>query len=191
MACLLFLAGTAFSYSRDKKVYNGFDGGMMVHTGYLYGNIGALGMDVSGCPAGIGGVVRIRLWDHWRTGSEGYVSTLKINNNGSYVRIGWGGVLADFYWTVNRFMPYAGLTVGGGSVTSLIMKDAPGNNWEPVGESYFNKRGFLAVDPFIGCGFAITDRFQLNLKADWLNAIGKDSFMPSGPRIYFGFVFCH
>lgn len=191
LASLLLLSVAAISYSRDKKIYNGFEGGMMVHAGYLCGNIQPLGMRLAGCPAGMGGVARVRLGEHWRLGGEGYVSTLKVLDNGSYLKVGWGGILSDFYWRVNRFVPYAGLTVGGGSCTSLIMKDAPPHGWEPLGETYFNRRGFMAVAPFIGCGFVISDRFQLNLKADWLNAIGKDIFMPSGPRVYFGFVFCH
>lgn len=74
-------------------------------------------------PFGIGGVIRVHLGDHWRVGSEGYVSTIKQANNGSYVKYGWGGLLT--------------------------------------------------------------------LKADWLNCINAKYRIPSGPRLYVGFIFNH
>ena len=45
----------------------------------------------------IGGVIRLHLGDHFRIGSEGYVSTLSQRGNGSYLKYGWGGLLADYY----------------------------------------------------------------------------------------------
>ena len=93
-------------FAQEKKLFNGFDGGMMVHTGYLKGNFQQLEHPVSGMPFGIGGVIRAHLGNHWRIGGEGYVSTLKQSGNGSYVKYGWGGLLGDFYWVIGRFVPY-------------------------------------------------------------------------------------
>lgn len=187
-ATLIMLA--ASSLAQDKKVITGFDGGMMIHTGYVKGNIAPLGYTASGAPLGIGGVARIHLGEHWRVGFEGYFSTLPQKNNGS-IKYGWGGVLGDFYWTFERFMPYAGLTIGGGSATALIMTEQPSQAWAPIDNSYFNKQGFMALDPYIGCDYIISQGFHLTLKADWLCSVGRDIIMPSGPRIYFGFIFFH
>ena len=62
------------------KVYQGFSGGMMLHTGYQFGQDRhapvAAGRSTSpqGATFGIGGALRVHLWQHLRTGFEGYVS---------------------------------------------------------------------------------------------------------------------
>ncbi len=172
-------------------VVRGFDGGMMLHTGFVKGDFPQLGHGVSGMPFGIGGVIRVHLGEHWRVGSEGYVSTVKQSGNGSYVKYGWGGVLGDFYWQAGRLMPYVGLTVGGGVNTNFLMKGERVSDWEPVEDAYFNKRAFLAIDPFVGCDYIVSDAFHLTLKADWLNCINGSYRTPSGPRLYLGFIFYH
>ena len=40
------------------------------------GNLDAVGYQAKGMPMGIGGVIRLHLGEHFRIGSEGYVSTL-------------------------------------------------------------------------------------------------------------------
>lgn len=191
---LLFLPLALVSFNtmgQGTGTVKGFDGGMMLHTGFVKGNFPQLAHTVSGMPFGIGGVIRVHLGDHWRVGSEGYVSTIKQANNGSYVKHGWGGLLGDYYWKAGRFIPYAGLTIGGGVNTNLIMKGNPVPDWEPVDNTYFNKRAFLAIDPFIGCDYIVSDTFHLTLKADWLNCINAKYRIPSGPRLYVGFIFYH
>jgi hypothetical protein len=174
-----------------KGIYQGFDGGMMLHTGYLQTNIAPLGnYRAEGAPFGIGGVARIHLGKHWRVGGEGYISTLSQLNNGSYIKCGWGGVLADFYWIFGRFQPYVGLTIGGGALTHYLMFEEPASPWAPVGKTYFEEQSFMAIDPFVGCEFALTSVLHLNLKMDYLCAIGPAAAtMPTGPRIYFGILF--
>ena len=134
--------------AQEKKILNGFDGGMMIHLG-----------------------------NHWRIGTEGYMSALSQLNNGSYAKYGWGGFLGDFYWRLGRFIPYVGLTIGGGTNTNLLI----------LGE----KQGFFALDPFLGCDFVVSESFRLTLKTDWLNCINKAYKIPSGPRLYLGFIFYH
>ena len=93
LCLLLSVAATG----QGKKLFRGFDGGMMVHTGYLSGKLDAIGYEAKGAPKGIGGVIRFHLGEHFRVGSEGYVSTLGQLGNGSYLKYGWGGLLADVY----------------------------------------------------------------------------------------------
>lgn len=191
---LPFLLLALFSFNawaQGSGVVKGFDGGMMLHSGFVKREFPQLNHTVSGMPFGIGGVIRAHLGKHWRVGSEGYVSTIKQSDNGSYVKYGWGGLLGDCYWQAGRFMPYAGLTIGGGVNTNLLMKGDPVPDWEPVDDAYFSKRAFLAIDPFIGCDYVVSDAFHLALKADWLNCINGKSRMPSGPRLYVGFIFYH
>jgi hypothetical protein len=186
--CLLIFL---YASGQEKKLLRGFDGGMMVHTGYLHGNLNTIDYTAKGTPLGIGGVIRLHLGDHFRIGSEGYVSTLSQRSNGSYLKYGWGGLLADFYTVQGRFQPYAGITLGGGSMTTLLMMEEPASPWAPVDGTRYHKQGFLAVDPFFGCDFIVSGPMHLTLKLDYLYAVSESKLLPQGPRIYFGFLFYH
>ena len=186
--CLLLAVAAA---ARDNRNSRGFDGGMMVHTGYLSGRLDAIGYEAKGFPMGIGGVIRLHLGDHFRLGSEGYVSTLSQQGNGSYLKYGWGGLLADAYTVLGRFQPYAGLTLGGGAMTSLLMSEKPSKAWAPIDGTCFNRQGFMAIDPFIGCDFIVSGPMHLTIKVDYLCALSQSRLLPHGPRLYFGFLFYH
>lgn len=188
---LVTILCTGTAHSQEKKTIRGFDGGMMIHTGYIHGNIIPLNHEIAGAPLGIGGVIHLHLGEHCRIGSEGYVSKLNQMGNGSYIKYGWGGILGDFYWTFGRFMPYFGITLGGGALTSLLMTQSPESEWEPIGKTYFNKKEFVAIDPFVGCDFIISEALHLTLKTDYLQGFGKNFYMPTGARIYVGVIFYH
>jgi len=188
LACLSIVVAVS---AQEKKLLNGFDGGMMIHTGYLAGHLDAIGYDVKGMPIGIGGVIRMHLGEHFRVGGEGYFSTLNQRGNGSYMKYGWGGLLADGYAVLGKFQPYIGLTVGGGAMTTLLMMDNPSSAWAPIDGTYYHKQGFMAVDPFIGCDFIVSKPMHLTLKVDYLCALSQSKLLPHGPRVYFGFLFYH
>lgn len=186
--CLLLSAATS---AQQRKWVRGFDGGMMLHTGYLRGTLEAIDYKAQGAPVGIGGVIRLHPGEHFRLGAEGYVSTLKQRDNGSYLKYGWGGILADVYVVAGRFQPYAGLTLGGGAMTTLLMTGKPASAWDPIDDTYYHKAGFLAIDPFLGCDFTVSGPMHLTLKVDYLCAIRDTRLLPHGPRIYVGFLFYH
>ena len=186
--CLL-LATAALA--QEKKPVRGFDGGMMLHTGFLSGDLTAVGYHAKGAPLGLGGAVHLHLGDHFRIGGEGYVSTLRQQSNGSYLKYGWGGLLADFYTVLGRFQPYAGLTLGGGAMTTLLMSEEPAKDWAPIGATRYHKQGFMAIDPFVGCDFIVSGPMHLTLKVDYLCAISESALLPHGPRVYVGFLFYH
>lgn len=177
--------------AQEKKILNGFDGGMMVHTGYLSGMLDAIGYQAQGAPMGIGGVIHLHLGEHFRIGTEGYMSTLRQRSNGSYLKYGWGGLLADYYTVLGRFQPYAGLTLGGGAMTTLLMFKEPASAWAPIDDTRYHKQGFLVVDPFVGCDFIVAGPMHLTLKADYLCALSDAKLLPHGPRVYIGFLFYH
>ena len=181
---------TPLTLKTDSSSYV-FDGGMMIHCGYLSGKIEALNYRPSGATFGIGGVARYHFVRHWRVGIEGYVSTLPLKNNGSYVKYGWGGALLDFYWDFHRVMPYIGFTVGGGSNTDLFMMNSPDDDWKPVDETYYNKKTFAFVDPYLGMDIIISRTFHITLKLDYLFPFNNFKSFPVGPRFYLGFLFYH
>ncbi len=177
--------------AQEKKVLRGFDGGMMVHSGYLSGQLDAIGYEAKGAPLGIGGVIRLHLGEHFRVGGEGYVSTLSQRSNGSYLKYGWGGLLADYYAVLGRFQPYAGVSLGGGAMTTLLMSERPASAWASIDGTYYHKQGFMAIDPFLGCDFIVSGPMHLTLKVDWLVALSGFKLLPGGPRVSLGFLFYH
>ncbi|MBR5595538.1 MAG: hypothetical protein IKW47_04555 [Alistipes sp.] len=181
--------------AQEDKAIKGFSGGMMLHSGYLSGCDNHRGYNMQGTTFGIGGVARLHLTDHFRTGFEGYVSTMALKRDiakGSHNKIFWTGLLADWYWQKGKFYPYLGVTVGGGMETSYLMFDGSSSDWQSEGDAVFRKEGFVAVDPFIGCDIALSEAVRLTFKTDWLFAIRKAGLnKPYGPRLYIGFIFAH
>lgn len=181
------------SLAQEKKpLIKGYDGGMMIHTGYLKNSLPMLSnYSAEGTTFGIGGLVKLRLSDHFRNGVEGYVSTMGQLDNGSFTKVFWTGSTFDFYWETGKWMPYLGLTTGGGVVTHYIMLQGDKSDWLPEPVSYYNKTPFFAIDPYLGCDYCLNDTMHLTMRFDYLFALGKNAHVPDGPRLYFGFVFSH
>ncbi len=199
---LFLLPQSAFADEKtsENRIFHGFSGGMMLHTGYLFGENVQAPCNPQGATFGIGGALRVHLWNHLRVGSEGYMSSMPssatdchdVLQKGSYMRYGWGGVLADAYWRTPKAWPYIGATVGGGSVKSLYIVEGDQSDWQQEAKTVFNKRAFGFVSPFVGCDYLLTERVHLTFKVDWLLAFNGDGLvMPTGFRAYFGFMFCH
>lgn len=190
-----FLLCSVTSYAQQRDLIKGFSGGMMIHGGYQTGCDNPFGYNMQGATLGIGGVARLHLTDHFRTGFEGYVSTLGLRNDiakGSHNKIFWTGLLTDWYWQRGKFYPYAGITIGGGMETTYLMFDGSSDDWQREENAVFRKAGFVAVDPFAGCDIAIGEAVRLTFKVDWLLAIRKQELnRPCGPRFYIGFIFAH
>ena len=193
--------------SDKRPIYQGFSGGMMLHTGYLFGIDKAAPTAPSGrsysqqgALYGIGGALRVHLWKHLRTGFEGFVSTMpsgfsdqsKVLKPGSYTRIGCGGILADACWRMEKAWPYIGATIGGGAMRSLYMLDGDQNTWDKQTDTYFHKQSFFYVTPYVGCDYCLTKKLHLTFRFDWMLAIHHGELvLPTGPRLYFGLMFCH
>lgn len=198
---VLFLLPTqAEDIPQKSKVYNGYSGGMMLHLGYLFGENKTFPYNPQGLTYGIGGALRVNLWQHLRVGTEGYVSTIKtgasdhssILQTGSYIRNTWGGLLADVYWKCGKFWPYIGGTIGGGVKNSLFIPNGNLNDWKPEIESIVNKQAYFLVAPFFGFSYLLTPRIHFTLKVDYVLAIHKSQLLtPTGPRLYFGILFGH
>lgn len=190
----------AFAAAQDEKIFQGYSGGMMLHAGYLFGENTLAPKSPQGATFGIGGAIRVHLWKHFRLGTEGYMSNMPMQTTdcrndlqkGSYIRYGWGGLLADACWRMDKVWPYVGATVGGGTVKSLYIVDGSQNDWKAEPQTIFNKRGFVCLAPFVGCDYLLTPRVHLTFKADWMLAFGNGKLlMPTGLRAYIGFMFCH
>ena len=187
-------------------VFQGYSGGMMLHAGYLFGkNPSAIlpsGESISpqGMTMGIGGSLRINLWKHLRVGCEGYVSTMNsgatdmrnVLQSGSYVRVGSGGLLADACWRMEKIWPYIGAAVGAGAMRTLSVVEGTEGDWQPEDFAMLTKQSFGYVDPYMGMDWCMTKRVHLTLRMDWMLAFADNQLiLPTGPRFFFGFMFCH
>ena len=187
-------AAPSLDYSKT-PVIKGFCGGMMIHGGYLFGGDNPYEFNPKGGTFGLGGVAKIQFTKHIRAGFEGYFSTMPLKNHvqsGSHNKVFWTGALVDTFWKIGKFYPYIGTTVGGGMETAYYMFEGDKHDWLPEASAVFRKQPFFALDPFIGCDFAVGEALRLTLKADWLMAINNEGLnKPLGPRLYFGVIFAH
>lgn len=209
---LLLLAATAMTFTaearakdKDKKsplAFSGYSGGMMVHSGYVSSSAvsfshsdgtPASSVRMAGMPLGIGGALKIHFGKHLRIGTEGYSSNLRYGSNGSYAHTGWGGILVDGVIPIGRWSPFAGVTVGGGGVKNVTALEKTTDDFIlDDGTTSFRRYAFMAIAPFIGVEYALTQRVHLVMKADWLlDATSSQPDFVQGPRLYFGFMFCH
>jgi hypothetical protein len=135
---LLFLLLIGVSSLLSAKIkYQGFTGGMRIHTGYLTTknytiadpdqNI-IFSNKAQGFPFGMGGAARVQFGEHLRVGFEGYFSSLKQKNNG-YISTGWGGALIDCVWHIKKWSPFVGTSIGGGSIKNLYLNADTNNDF--------------------------------------------------------------
>lgn len=189
---------------------------MMVHLGYLYGANPQAPATMNGGTMGIGGAARVHLFNHLRIGGEGYVSTLpawmssvqtppqarnlpaqapeapNTLQPGSYVRNGWGGILADAYWQCGKVFPFLGVTVGGGAQRALYIAEGSQTDWQEEPRALFHRQTYFMLDPFVGIEVAVSAHMHLTLRADYVLPIQRTGLLaPHGPRIYIGMMFCH
>lgn len=195
-----FLGLTVVSAGAENQMkYNGYSGGMMLHTGYVFGgqstpqNGGALVATekMQGMPIGIGGAVRLNFGKYLRVGTEGYSTTLYYGQKGSYATIGWGGLLADCAFTKDSHTFFVGATVGGGAFRNLTLTESMQQDWEVENNVSYRKYAFMAVTPFVGYEWAMTQKIHLVFKLDYLfNVTNPQPDFITGPRLYIGFMFC-
>ena len=206
-ATIAFAKNDSTALQSDKqRIFQGCSGGMMVHTGYLFGQpSGAIlpsGVNISpqGMTYGLGGSMRVNLWKHLRVGMEGFSSNLKMGvsdqrdflQKGSYIRTGWGGVIADACWRLEKVWPYIGGSVGGGAMRTLSVVEGSQDDWTPEGLALLHKQGFGYVNPYVGMDYCITQRIHATFRLDWMLALAnKQLIYPTGPRLYVGIMFCH
>ena len=206
LVILLLFAAVAAAKNDSTAIFQGCGGGMMVHACYLYGeNTRAVlpsGENITpqGLTYGLGGSMRVNLKKHLRIGCEGFSSTMKSGatdkmhtlQSGSYIRTGWGGVIADACWRLEKVWPYIGGSVGGGAMRSLYIVEGNENDWATEQTAVFHKQGFGYVNPYVGLDYCLTRRIHLTFRLDWMLAFAqKQLIYPTGPRLYVGILFCH
>jgi hypothetical protein len=194
--CVLFCLQTKAQDADNKKTYfQGYSGGMMLHTGYISGGMVSVNSQektkLQGMPFGIGGLLRFHFGNYFRVGGEGYNSTLHYGKNKNYTALSWGGLLLDCQWKINKFTLFGGGTIGGGSVKNItILNDFSTHSIEK--NAIYRKYTIMIADPFIGMEYAIAQKIHLITKVDCIfNITNRQPDFVIGPRFYAGIVFFH
>lgn len=187
--------------AKEKLMYYGCSGGMMIHSGFISSGIFNIYNNqheiltvnrTSGLPFGIGGVARVYLLPNFRVGTEGYVSAHNYARNGSFCRTAWGGILADWIYDFSYFSFYAGGAIGGGSYTNLSLYTKPKDDYIVEENASYRKYGFMALTPYVGIEFPLTDKISLNFMMDViLNVTHWSNDFTTGPRLHLGVLFNH
>lgn len=165
-----------------------FRGGMFLHTGYVKNHLDY--PNINGMVSGIGGKITFRLGNHFRAGTEGYVSNYGYGQNEGQYKLGWGGLLAEYQFSNKRFTPVAGVTFGGGKVHDLYMLGGNFSDNEPD-EAIYKIYSSAIVNPHLSVEYSISDHINLVGKIDNIFYLSNQNNknLAKGTRIYFGILF--
>ena len=68
LSILVLLIISIEANAEDKKFIKGFSGGMMLHTGYVFGQDNPYNLNISNATFGLGGCAKLHLTKHFRAG---------------------------------------------------------------------------------------------------------------------------
>jgi hypothetical protein len=195
LGCFMCVLQANAQDTEKKKIsFQGYSGGMMLHTGYLSAGkikLPEVQVKTQGVPWGIGGILRFHFGKHLRIGGEGYSSNLHYGKNGSFLSLGWGGFLMDCQWKINKFTVFCGGTIGGGGVKNVTTVSPVSAHSTEINAIY-RKYAVMLVAPFIGMEYTLTPKVSFIAKADCLvNLTQRQADFPIGVRIYAGIIFHH
>ena len=205
LSSIFYVSANDVQDNENKMAFKGYSGGMMLHAGYAQSGLFSLYEDdeviytvrLRSAAFGIGGAMRVMFGNHLRVGLEGYATNSKLNKLGGYSSAGWGGILLDSKWEIKRWTVFCGGSFGGGGYKSVLIPDY--NKYENNLKDFviedkvsYRSYPFIAVAPFVGMEYSITDRVHFVAKIDYLFSVSKHSQdFVTGPRLFLGFMFCH
>lgn len=140
---------------------------------------------------GLGGLIHVYVGRYARFGGAG--ASLKLSydspaGDGSYYRIGYGGLTAELSLPVaERWRFSAGALAGMGGVDHLhIVARGVADSVEAV----LDEHTTFVVAPMVSGQLLLSGAISLLIMADWLFGPGLgERHMLMGPKIYFGVVF--
>ena len=173
-------------FSQDHREL--FRGGMFLHTGLVVNQLDD--PTVNGLVTGIGGKITFRMGEHFRLGTEGYVSTFGYGENEGQYKLGWGGILTEYQFNDNRLAPVIGATFGGGKVHDLYMLSGDFHD-NIADQAIYKVYTSFVVTPHFSLEYKMTESLNLVGKIDYVFYPGIDypTYVAKGPRLYFGVLF--
>ena len=186
--------GTSFKY-------NGYLGGMMVHSGYLASdefdifdsnNQIVERKKIEACPVGIGGVFKVFIGENFRMGFDGGITMLKLDDYGSSSTIGFGGILVGANLNFKKFSPFFETALHFGTLKNTILLDSPKDDFIVEKNVLIKNTKYRSLVPSIGLEYGASEKIRLLLKSDYIIPLSeKDADFVTGVRIYLGILFTH
>lgn len=186
------------SSSVDRKWgFKGYSGGMFLQMGYVkspefnvYNFAGdAIPVRVEGMSTGIGGKLGFFINQYMRVGIEGYATTTRYGEFHSSYKVGWGGALVEFVYPTKHVMPFVGITLGGGSVSHMILLEKNNDDFD-ADQIVYKEQGIFVINPAIGIEYFVSRRISLIFKVDYMISGSKQRLdFATGPRAYIGVHF--
>ncbi len=186
----------------QKFKYQGYSGGMMVHTGHVKSKefiISSLGGEqnthqIKGMPTGIGGVVKLHFGtelNQLRLGSGGYATNVKYEPGHSYASNSFIYFETEYARCFRRFNLISGLDIGGGSVANHLISEANVEDFVEDSGFAYRESSYAAIHAYVGVELKVTERINLLIKTDYPLVLSSQPDYAQGPRIYIGFLFGH
>ncbi len=200
--CLVFFisiqlkaeVGTCFKY-------NGYLGGMMIHSGYLASdefdifdsNNQIVGRKkIEACPVGIGGVFKVFIAENFRIGFDGGITMLKLDDYGSSSSIGFGGILVGANLNIKNFLPFFETAFHFGTLKNIILLESSKDDFIVEKNVLIKNTHYHSLVPSIGLEYGVSKKIRLLLKSDYIIPLSKkDADFVTGVRIYLGVLFTH
>lgn len=177
-----------FSKAKAEEPREHFRGGMFPHAGFLYNDDSDT--KIQGFCVGIGGKIVFPVSNHFRVGTEGYVTSYNYKNNEGFYKLGWGGLLFEYVPKISRLMPVLGVAVGGGGIKDLypVSGNYKDNEYDVA---IYKKYSTMVIAPQVSLEYKLTSHINLATKIDYLLYPGNEftKYIAHGPRVYFGVLF--
>lgn len=181
---LLSFQGFCFDVKEERT----FGGGMAIQAGYTsleneFGNF-------DGVIFGMGGRLYFYLGKLIRIGGAGAAVKLLYEDPGlkeSYVRIGYGGLTAEFTWRLGDWQISPGLLIGGAGFSNLHVISKSGGD---TVDAFLDHRTTLVLSPIITLERSLTDAISLMGMIDylWGPDLGDKQHL-GGPKVHIGVLF--
>ncbi len=185
----LVLSLSAQAQEHAGKIYKGFIGGMFVHRGHTKITT-EIPNDISAYCFGIGGKIAFNFGNYFRIGSEGYSSHYSYGGNGSYLSLGWGGILLESGKSFTKFRIIAGATFGGGGIKNLYIISGKYTDFDKD-TVIFRKNASFIYAPYCGIEIFLGKKLTLVSKIDFVSNLHKqfEGNNTLGARYYVGIMF--
>lgn len=189
--------GTERRDSTSLPIFRGILSGMYLHTGYVGSRQFTFTHNgteykgrLQGSVYGIGGHAKALLGRHIRIGGEAYISNHRYENH-SKASIMWGGLVADYAWTIgSKFNIMLGNTIGGGHFVHTKIFAPVTSDYDADEVVAIRRYGFWCDVPYIACEYILSERARLTFRTDYmLNISRRENDFFTGIRFYVGFTF--
>ena len=186
-----------FSATAQILEFKGYTGGMFIHSGQIksdaFETTNSLGETsthrIKNLTFGLGGKLAFQFGNYLRIGLEGYNSSVNYGEFRSSYSIGWGGLLAEYFYETKLASYFLGATFGGGGIVNTVVTEPQTFNFQ-TSEILRRRYNTGIIAPYYGAEIKLTQKLRLVYKGDYLFPMtNKQQDWGRGFRWYLGINF--